>query len=280
MRRDVLDLRQFYASDLGQAVREMVVRKVIESWGDGHGLDILGFGYATPFLGPLRPAARRVVAAMPAQQGVEVWPQGEANLACLAAEDGLPFPNALFDRILAAHALEESPDPLALLREVWRVLAPSGRVIVAVTARNGVWGAAESTPFGHGRPYSRRQLGELLREAGLEPSGWTRALYVPPVPWMARWAEAFEQAGSRLWPGFAGVMLMEAVKQTFAVKPKGLRVRARVLRPSLAPAPIGGAPVSRAPGSRNSRALLEWRNEGPSLSIKNAGRRFQGDGAP
>jgi len=280
MRRDVLELRQFYASKLGAAAREMVTRKVVESWGDGHALDILGLGYATPFLGPLRPAARRVVAAMPAQQGVEVWPHGEPNLACLTAEDALPFTNALFDRILVVHALEESPDPLGLLREVWRVLAPSGRVIVTVAARNGVWGAAESTPFGHGRPYSRRQLGELLREAELEPYGWTRALYVPPVPWIAGWAEAFEQAGSRLWPGFAGLMLMEAVKQTFAVKPKGIRVRARGLRPALAPAPIGGAPASRAPPTQDRHALLERRREHRSLGAAEAGCRFQGDDAP
>jgi SAM-dependent methyltransferase len=279
MRRDVLELRQFYASDLGRAAREMATRKVRESWGDGRGLDILGLGYATPFLGPLRPAARRVAAAMPAQQGVEVWPQGEANMACLAGEDALPFPNALFDRILAVHALEESPDPLSLLREVWRVLAPSGRVIVVVAARNGVWGNAESTPFGHGRPYSRRQLGELMREADLEPSGWTRALYVPPAPWLARWAEGFEQVGSRLWPGFAGLMLMEAVKQTFAVKPKGVRARARALRPALAPAPAGGAPVSRALGVSGAQPPLERRIERRSVGATPAVRGVSGDHA-
>ncbi len=275
MRRDVLELRQFYASPLGGAAREMVTRKVVESWGDGRSLDILGLGYATPFLGPLRPAARRVVAAMPAQQGVEVWPQGEANLACLAGEDGLPFPNALFDRILAVHALEESPDPIALLREVWRVLAPAGRAIIVVTARNGVWGNAESTPFGHGRPYSRRQLGEQLREAGLEPSGWTRALYAPPIAWTARWAETFEQVGSRLWPGFAGLMLMEAVKQTFAVKPRAHKVRARVLRPTLAPAPVGGAPAPGASVRPNAVDLLDAGAEHLSLRV----RRSHGDDA-
>jgi len=240
MRRDVLELRQFYASPLGQAARAMVGRKVVEAWGDGHGLDVLALGYATPFVGHLQGAARRVVAAMPAQQGVEIWPAAH-NLATLAGEDALPFPNALFDRILLTHAVEESPDPVALLREVWRVLAPSGRVIVAVAARNGLWADAERTPFGHGRPYSRSQLAELLRSAELEPSGWTRALYVPPMGWLAGWAEGFEQVGSRLWPGFAGIVLMEAVKQTFAVKPKG--VRARVPRPVLAPA--GVAPASR-----------------------------------
>ncbi|MFC3067618.1 class I SAM-dependent methyltransferase [Phenylobacterium soli] len=250
MRRDVLELRQFYASDLGRAARLMVGRKVVEAWGDARGLDVLALGYATPFVATLAPAARRVVAAMPAQQGVEIWPAGEKNLASLVGEDCLPFPNAMFDRILLAHAIEESPDAVALLREVWRVLAPSGRVIVAVAARNGLWANAEKTPFGHGRPYTRGQLGELLREAELEPSGWTRALYVPPANWLAGMAELFEQAGSRLWPGFAGLVLMEAVKQTFAVKPKGARVRARVAKPILIPAP-GAAPVSRSPASHS-----------------------------
>jgi SAM-dependent methyltransferase len=241
MRRDVLELRQFYASDLGRAARAMVERKLAEAWGDAHGLDLLALGYATPFVGPLRAVARRVVAGMPAQQGVEVWPGDGPNLAALTPEEALPFQNALFDRVLVVHGLEESADPVAYLREVWRVLAPSGRAIITVASRNGLWANTESTPFGHGRPYTRRQLAELLREADLEPSGWTRALYVPPVGWMARWAEGFEQAGSRLWPGFAGLLLMEAMKQTFAVKPQGHRVRAA--RPVLLPAP--GAVASR-----------------------------------
>jgi SAM-dependent methyltransferase len=251
MRRDVLELRQFYASPLGRAAREMVSRKVLETWSDAHGLDVLGLGYATPFLGSVRPAARRVVAAMPAQQGVELWPGGEANLACLSDEDALPFQNAFFDRILAVHALEESRDPLALLREVWRVLSPSGRVVVVTAARNGLWANAEKTPFGHGRPYTRSQLADLMREADLEPTGWTRALYLPPVPWMAGWAEGFEQAGSRLWPGFAGLVLTEAVKQTFAVKARRAPARARVARPTMSPLPANRAPVSRAPEQRS-----------------------------
>jgi len=179
---------------------------------------------------------------------VEVWPGTGGNLAALAHEDALPFPNALFDRVLAVHALEESADPLALLREAQRVMAPSGRLVVAVAARNGLWANAEHTPFGHGRPYTRGQLAELLREAELEPSGYTRALYVPPASWLASWAEGFEQAGSRLWPQFSGVVLMEAVKQTFAVKAKAVRVRRRVLRPVLAPAPAGLSPRAAEPG--------------------------------
>src|ERR1700744_599959 len=271
MRRDVLDLRQFYASDLGRAARAMVGRKGIEAWGDARGLDVLALGYATPFVAPARHAARRVIGAMPAQQGVEICPGGEANLTTLVGEDSLPFPNALFDRILGVHGIEESPDPLAFLREVWRGLAPSGRLVVAVAERNGLWAKSEKPPFGHGRPYSRGQLAELLREAELEPSGWTRALYVPPLNWMAGWAEGFEQTGSRLWPGFAGLLLMEAVKQTFAVKPKGHAQRVRRARPLLAPAP-GAAPVGRtsapqAPKPMLRRSPLDGATESRSVGV-------------
>ena len=138
-----------------------------------------------------------------------------------------PLPNALFDRILVVHGLEESDDPLALLQEVWRVLGPSGRGVIAAASRLGLWSDAEKTPFGRGRPYTRTQLEELVREAELEPMAWSRALYVPPAAALARWAEGFEQIGSRLCPSVSGIILLEAVKQTFAVKPRAPRLRAR-----------------------------------------------------
>jgi SAM-dependent methyltransferase len=257
MRRDVFDLRQFYATRLGKIARQMVARKLSQAWGDGQGLDMLGLGYATPFLELFRSKARRTVATMPAAQGVEVWPHPHPHLhpmgaldaepgtqrdpirglSCLSDERALPHPNALFDRILMIHALEESDDPLGVMREVGRVMAPSGRVIIVAANRRGAWANSEATPFGHGRPFTRAQLENLVREAGLEPTAWSRALYLPPVAWMASWAEALEQAGARLWPGLSGLILLEAVKQTFAVKPKGHSVRARVAQGALQPLP-------------------------------------------
>jgi SAM-dependent methyltransferase len=248
MRQSVLQLREFYASPLGVATRAMVSRKLAEAWGSLGGLDVLALGYATPFLAGLSGSPRRAVAAMPAAQGVEAWPLGAANCAFLAGEAALPSPNALFDRVLAVHALEESDDPVAMLREVWRVMAPSGRLILAVTARHGLWADAEGSPFGHGRPFSRRQLEDLVREADLQPVGWTRALYAPPVAWAARWAEGFEQAGAMLWPPFAGLILMEATKQIFALRPKGLRARLpaqTVLRPAPAAASLLRKPLAQ-----------------------------------
>lgn len=263
MRRDVLDLRQFYASPLGRVAREMIARKIDEAWGDAHGLDVLGLGYATPFLETARTAARRAVAVMPSAQGVEVWPVDGRNLSCLADEAVLPFANALFDRVLLIHALEEAEDPSAVLAEAWRVLAPAGRLIIVAANRRGLWSNAEATPFGHGRPYTRRQLERLVREAQLEPTAWSRALYAPPIAWTARWSEGFEQIGAWVWPMLSGVILMEAVKQTFAVKPRGSRIAVRVLKPSvLNPQPARYSPETEAPGVPAARDVLEC---GPEL---------------
>jgi SAM-dependent methyltransferase len=253
MRQGVLDLRAFYASPLGAVTRQMISRKVTEAWSSVDGLDLLVMGYATPFVGTWAAGARRAVAAMPAAQGVEPWPTGALNQALLVDETALPLRNALFDRILAVHALEESESPRALLREVWRVLAPSGRVILAVTARHGLWADAEDTPFGHGRPFSRRQLERLLEEADLAPVGWTRALYAPPIRWMARWAEGFEQVGARLWPPFAGIILIEAMKTTYAVLPRPAKVGV-VARPAFQPVPVGRTLASK-PGPRPASPL-------------------------
>lgn len=245
MRRDISDLQRFYAGPLGAAAQAMIGRKLVEAWEGARGLDVLGVGYATPFLEPFRAEARRVLAAMPERQGVEVWPGPEdgwagRNLACLTGETKLPFPNALFDRIVMAHALEESDEPGALLAEVRRVLAPSGRLIVVAASRTGLWSLAEHTPFGHGRPFTRSQLEGAVREAGLEPIAWSRALYAPPLRAFAPWAEAIEHIGSRLAPPLSGVVMLEAVKQTFAVRPRGA-VAPAFARPVFRPVPAGAA---------------------------------------
>jgi SAM-dependent methyltransferase len=237
MHRDVLNLRAFYATSLGAAVRDLVARKVVEAWDEARGLDVLGLGYATPYLIPFLAGARRAVAAMPGAQGVEPWPAAAPNLACLADESALPFPNALFDRVLVIHGLEEAEDPTAYMAEVRRVMSPAGRVIVAAASRRGFWAGSEATPFGYGRPFTRAQLEETVVDAGLEPTAWSRALYVPPAPILARYAEAFEQVGSRLFAPISGLILLEAVKQTYAVKPIGARAPAlapRRLRPQAA----------------------------------------------
>ena len=129
-----------------------------------------------PISGLFREEAERCLAFMPAAQGVVKWPSDRPTLAALVDELELPLPDAAVDRVLLVHALEMAHDPEALLREVWRVLAAGGRLLAVVPNRRGVWARMDTTPFGHGRPYSRSQITHLLRETWFTPTGWGEAL--------------------------------------------------------------------------------------------------------
>src|SRR5690606_34096677 len=105
---------------------------------------------------------------MPGGQGAERWPSVGRNRTLLADDQRLPFAAGTFDRVLLIHALEEADNAQSLLAEAARVMTPAGRMIVAAASRGGLWARSEATPFGHGRPFSRRQVEQLLGEAGLE----------------------------------------------------------------------------------------------------------------
>ncbi len=146
-------------------------------------------------------------------------------MTALADETRLPFMDSVFDRVLIVHALEESSAVHAMLREIWRVMAPEGRLVVIAANRWSLWAQSDVSPFGHGRPYSRSQLSALLADAMFEPVASARALYAPPShrPLLVRASEAFELVGELIWPAHGGLLLMEAVKRLYATTARSER---------------------------------------------------------
>ncbi|MFQ5786100.1 MAG: methyltransferase domain-containing protein [Alphaproteobacteria bacterium] len=228
MWQDVVDLNAFYASPAGQVARRMIRRRVRAIWPDTRGLRVLGLGFATPYLRPFRDEAERVIALMPASQGVMPWPADERRLVALTDEAELPFPENVFDRVLIVHAVECSEQLRPMLREIWRVLAGNGRILVVTPNRRSIWARLERTPFGQGQPFSRRQLTRLLRENLFSPLQSASALYVPPgrTRLMLRFAGTWENLGERWGLPFAGALLIEAGKRVYAANPERLARRA------------------------------------------------------
>lgn len=239
MRPDVIDLRQFYATPRGQLARRHLTRSIREIWPDTRGMTVLGLGYAIPYLRPFRDDDARVVAVMPAQQGVIHWPTDGRGLVALAEDAELPFADNSVDRVLLVHELENSEEVRTLLREVWRVLAAGGRVLLVVPNRMGLWARFEDNPFGHGSPYSAAQLSRLLRDNLFSPRQILPGLMMPPfrLRMALRLSGWLERAGARWWPRLAGVHLVEAEKQVYSVTPVPVRARRRRLVPQLLPAP-------------------------------------------
>lgn len=229
MNSDVAELRDFYARPLGLMVRRLLAHRIRARWRKLKGETLIGLGFTTPYLGTFRGDALRIGALMPVAQGALVWPDNGPRMSVLVEEDQLPLPDNSVDRLLAVHCLETADRPRALLREMWRVLTPQGRLMMVVPNRRGVWARLDRTPFGQGQPYSRSQLEQLLDEAMFSPYDWSVALYVPPLEsrMVMRSATAFERVGARLSPGFGGVIIVEARKELAA--PIAKRARARVL---------------------------------------------------
>jgi SAM-dependent methyltransferase len=242
---DVVDLRAFYAERLGTVARYFVGRGIRNLWSDTQGLRMVGIGYAGPYLGLFREEAERCLAFMPAAQGVVKWPTVRPTLSALVDDLELPLPDASVDRVLLVHALEMSQNPTALLREVWRVLASGGQLLAVVPNRRGLWARMDTTPFGHGRPYSRSQILSLMRDAWFTPVSWSEALYVPPFQrsWFLRSAVAWERVGATISAPFAGVHIVDATKQVYRAIParREKRVLVPALKPALAPQPSPAA---------------------------------------
>jgi ubiquinone/menaquinone biosynthesis C-methylase UbiE len=97
---------------------------------------------AAPLIGPIgsviavdiQPAMLEVGRSLPTPEGATIeWREGSVA--------HLPLPDASFDLVTCQHGLPFFPDRLAALQEMRRVLAPGGRLAVAV------WGRIEQNPF-------------------------------------------------------------------------------------------------------------------------------------
>ncbi|MGB3147386.1 MAG: methyltransferase domain-containing protein, partial [Paracoccaceae bacterium] len=187
-------------------------------------------GFAVPMLRPYLAEARRVIALMPAPQGVMPWPAGLPNVSVLSEETRWPIETGMIDRLLVMHGLEASDHPAQLLDECWRVLGPGGRALFIVPNRSGLWARADATPFGYGRPYSMRQLDAILRQHSFSAERYETALFAPPSVrrfWM-RTAPMWERFGHRVKRFMSGgVLIIEVSKQVHAPMRPGLRAVVR-----------------------------------------------------
>ncbi|MFC7065898.1 class I SAM-dependent methyltransferase [Brucella rhizosphaerae] len=243
MHPDIIELRSFYDTTLGHLTERSIRMALAALWGRVPGERLVGLGYSLPYLDRFSADTERSFAFMPAGQGAIAWPSPDKSATALVFDEELPLPDSSIDRILMVHALEYAENAAETLKEMWRVLAPNGRLVIVVPNRRGVWARLDRTPFGSGRPYSRTQLTALLREANFTVNIVSNALHFPPVKrrWMMRPCMAVEGVGRKLWPLFSGVLVVEAQKRLYQGLPVAQRSSRRVFVPVLAP---HGSPLS------------------------------------
>jgi SAM-dependent methyltransferase len=236
---DVVDLKSFYASPLGQTTSSLISSAVFSMLNLRGDQLMLGLGYATPYLQHMNPDAT-TLSFMLARQGVIHWPAVGPVKSALVDECELPLLESAIDQVLVIHGLELADTPADMLQEIWRVMAPQGRLYIVVPNRRGLWSTTDASPFGYGQPFSRSQLQRLLKDAQFQILQWRHALFMPPLRSQAflKAGAMLEAAGSFTATRFSGVIVIEAMKQVYAFS-SGKKARRFVprLRPALLPAP-------------------------------------------
>jgi SAM-dependent methyltransferase len=278
MHLDVSELSAFYLSPLGRIARQIIRAEVRAVWPSAAGERLAGVGHATPYLRPYLGEAERVLALMPAAEGVLHWPPEGPNVTALAYEDALPLPDNAVDKLLLVHLLEAARDPSAVLREAWRILMPAGRLIAVVPHRSGAWARSDHTPMGLGRPFSRSQLCDMLDGAWLKPVTVRRCLFVPPSRrrFVLGATRLWEGVGRQVAPALAGMLVVEAEKIfvrgiPVVAKPRALKITVPGLAPVPKPAAHGRFPhAAVASAAQEEHGLL-------AEEVPEPPRRVEGD---
>ena len=133
----------------------------------------------------------------------EVPAEATAGVACTDALH-LPFPDAVFDAVVAAEVLEHIADDTRAIAELARVVRPGGTVVVTVPRwwpERVCW--ALSTAYhqvegGHVRIYRRRDLLSRLDAAALRPQGSHHAHALHSPYWWLRCAYGPDNNQARL----------------------------------------------------------------------------------
>jgi 2-polyprenyl-3-methyl-5-hydroxy-6-metoxy-1,4-benzoquinol methylase len=136
----------------------------------------------------------------------------------------LPFDDGSFDVVLAVTVLCFVPQATTAVREMARVLAPGGRLVLGELGRYSVWAAERrvrawlgAETWRRARFWSRRELTGMVEAAGLRVTAVRGSVFFPPSQLAARAGAPLEPFLTRMHaPGAAFLAVA-------ADKPRGWR---------------------------------------------------------
>jgi SAM-dependent methyltransferase len=146
----------------------------------------------------------------------------------------LPFPDASFDRVIAAEVLEHIPDDVDAIAELARVLKRGGTMAVTVPRWYPElvnWALSDeyhSVKGGHVRIYRKQVLEARLRSVGLEVRGSHHAHALHSPYWWLKCAVGTTNDTHRAVRAYHRMLVWDITKA-----PKVTRVADRVLNPVL-----------------------------------------------
>ena len=192
---------------------------------------------------------QEMVAAMQAAGDV---PAGARAGTVRGDATAMPFPDGVFDRVIAAEVLEHIPADGRALREIARVLRPGGQLAVTVPAwlpERICWRLSadyHNVPGGHVRIYTRLELAAKLTQAGMVPGGHHHAHGLHSPYWWLKCAVGVHDDDHPVARAYHRLLVWDIMK-----RPAATRLTERALNPLIGKSlVIYAAKPTAPPGSR------------------------------
>ena len=227
---DVGKINAFYKHSHGQMVAKLLREDLSNIWEPSKTTSNLAIGFPFYFF----PEDIICPVLMPVEIGGIAWAHNQEIYTAIIDSNSWPLESDSIDCIFISHALEFIPDHHSFLMEAGRVLKSAGKLILMVPHRRGLWLRTETTPFGHGTPFSKGQIFRLLKNTGLNPEKCTSSLFLPPFAYKLPEAlsNQIEIVGEHLLQLLGGVLIVEATKMVYAEPKKNrAKTKARLFAP-------------------------------------------------
>ena len=227
---DVSKINTFYNHSHGQIVAKLLREDLSNIWEPSKTTSNLAVGFPFYFF----PEDIICPVLMPVEIGGIAWAHNQEIYTAIIDSNSWPLESDSIDCIFISHALEFIPDHHSFLMEAGRVLKSAGKLILLVPHRRGLWLRTETTPFGHGTPFSKGQIFRLLKNTGLNPEKCTSSLFLPPFAYKLPEAlsNKIEVVGEHLLQLLGGVLIVEATKMVYAEPKKNrAKTKARLFAP-------------------------------------------------
>ena len=136
----------------------------------------------------------------------------------------MPFPDASFDRVIAAEVLEHIPADQRAMDEIARVLRPGGLAAITVPAwlpERICWRLSDdyhNTPGGHVRIYTRAEMQSKLARAGLRVSGHHHAHGLHSPYWWLKCAVGVHDDGHPAARAYHRLLVWDIMKRPAATR--------------------------------------------------------------
>ena len=249
-------MRQWFGTELGGALLEQEQRLIGDELADlfGYHLLQLGFDSDVALFGECR--VQRCFQAGPVAPTIE----SRAHAFVQCGFDALPFESDSLDGVVVHHVLEFAANPHAVLRELYRVTLPQGKVLIvgfnpwSMFGARMVSGRLRSETLWHNHLLSAARVTDWLELLGFTVQktqfGFHRLPFHRTAHWLGAAPNTHLSGGLRHLP-MGAIYVLTAVKQVMgmtALKPRW--------RPQVTINPLPIAKPSASVGQR--RELLKF----------------------